>query len=152
MYFCHTAVISQSRILDHCCPYFQVQNGILLPSLRPALPFLDLHGVRRLEFHNSVMEELRDKLMARVKELAASQDKNKIKTLSDLLSKSFPVIKVKSLQPVVMCIMQHLPKIKQEYLNVVIDDPELYKLQQLRLNSRFGKTIKLCSEMKFPHC
>ncbi|CAH2211445.1 jg22916, partial [Pararge aegeria aegeria] len=25
---------------------FQLENGILLPSLRPMLPLLDLHGVR----------------------------------------------------------------------------------------------------------
>jgi negative elongation factor B len=35
---------------------FQVTNGILLPSLRPMLPLLDLHGVRRLDFHMSVVE------------------------------------------------------------------------------------------------
>lgn len=114
------------KSIYHLFCLLQVQNGILLPSLRPALPFLDLHGVCRLEFHNSVMEELRDRLLERIKELAESQDKNKIKTLNDLLSKSFPVIKVKSLRPVVMCIMQHLPKIKQEYLNVVIEDTDLY--------------------------
>ena len=27
---------------------FQIQNGILLPSLRPMLPLLDLHGIKRL--------------------------------------------------------------------------------------------------------
>lgn len=34
----------------------QVENGILLPSLRPMLHLLDLHGVKRLDFHNSIME------------------------------------------------------------------------------------------------
>ena len=33
---------------------FQTENGILLPSLRPMLPLLDLHGVKRLDFHFSV--------------------------------------------------------------------------------------------------
>ncbi|MPC91770.1 Negative elongation factor B [Portunus trituberculatus] len=33
-----------------------VENGILLPSLRPMLHLLDLHGVKRLDFHNSIME------------------------------------------------------------------------------------------------
>ena len=37
---------------------FQVENGILLPSLRPMMPLLDLHGVKRLDFHISVMEVL----------------------------------------------------------------------------------------------
>ena len=35
---------------------FQVENGILLPSLRPMMPLLDLHGVKRHDFHISVME------------------------------------------------------------------------------------------------
>lgn len=35
---------------------FQIENGILLPSLRPMMPLLDLHGVKRLDFHISVME------------------------------------------------------------------------------------------------
>ncbi len=35
---------------------FQVENGILLPSLRPMMPLLDLHGVKRLDFHINVME------------------------------------------------------------------------------------------------
>ena len=42
---------------------FQIENGILLPSLRPMLPLLDLHGIKRLDFHNSVLEDLREKLV-----------------------------------------------------------------------------------------
>lgn len=76
-------------IIDDC---YQLQNGILLESLRPALHFLDLHGVKRLDFHSSVMEELRDRLIRRVQELAS--DKSKLKMLNDLLHKSFPLIKV----------------------------------------------------------
>ncbi len=66
----------------------------MLPSLRPALPFLDLHGVSRLEFHGSIMEELRDKLLQRIQTVAESSDRNKDRILKDLLEKSFPVIKV----------------------------------------------------------
>lgn len=49
-------------------------NGVLLPSLKPALPFLDLHGVKRLEFHTSVLEELRDKLTQKITEVANGED------------------------------------------------------------------------------
>nr|KAG5712462.1 hypothetical protein BaRGS_011436 [Batillaria attramentaria] len=72
---------------------FQQQNGILLPSLKPALPFLDLHGVKRLEFHQSTLEEMRDKLLQRVGELAKSGREEDLKCLEDLLEKSFPVVK-----------------------------------------------------------
>ena len=97
-----------------------------MPSLQPALPFLDLHGMLRLEFHQSVMEELRDRLLQRIREIASTNEKTKHKTLNELLTKSFPVIKVKALRPVIMCLMQNLPKIKHEYLKVVMDNRELY--------------------------
>lgn len=103
-----------------------LQNGILLPSLRPALPFLDLHGVMRLEFHQSVMEELRERLLQRIREIANSSDKNKYKLLNELLAKSFAVVRVKELRPVIMCLLQHLPKIEREYLLVIVQDRELY--------------------------
>lgn len=106
---------------------FQLHNGILLPSLRPALPLLDLHGVLRLDFHQSVLEELKEKMLQRIREIASGNDKNKYKLLNELLVKCFPVIKVKPLRPVVMCLMQHLPKMKFEYLNVIVSNRELYK-------------------------
>lgn len=105
---------------------FQTENGILLPSLRPALPFLDLHDIKRLDFHNFVLEELRDKLVQRISEVASSDDVDKYKKLESLLEKSFPVIKVKSLRPVVMALLKHLPQIKDEYLVKILDDKELY--------------------------
>ena len=97
-YVCHF-VCTQSGIIKHCRNIlYQVQNGILLPSLRPALPFLDLHAVARLDFHQSVMEELRERLLQKINQIADSDDKHKHKTLNDLLVKSFPVIKVSSLR------------------------------------------------------
>jgi len=47
---------------------FQLENGILLPSLRTMLPLLDLHSVRRLDFHLSVLEELKEKRRASERE------------------------------------------------------------------------------------
>ena len=32
---------------------FQDQNSILLPSLKPSLHFLDLHSIKRVDFHTS---------------------------------------------------------------------------------------------------
>lgn len=49
----------------------QTENGVLLPSLQSALPFLDLHGTPRLEFHQSVFDELREKLLERVSAIAS---------------------------------------------------------------------------------
>jgi negative elongation factor B len=72
---------------------FQDENSILLPTLKPALPLLDLHSVKRLDFHQSIADELRDKLVKRIEMLAASKEPNDLAILEDLLEKSFPVIK-----------------------------------------------------------
>lgn len=40
------------------------------------------------------------------------------KKLEDLLEKSFSLVKMPSLQPVVMCVMKHLPKVTAAWLAV----------------------------------
>lgn len=105
---------------------FQVENGILLPSLRPMLPLLDLHGVRRLDFHTSVLEELREKLVNRINELGSKEGRERDKKLKELLTKSFPVVRVKALRPVVMSILRNTPQIEDKYLRVLVRDKELY--------------------------
>uniref|UniRef100_G1RD81 Negative elongation factor complex member B n=1 Tax=Nomascus leucogenys TaxID=61853 RepID=G1RD81_NOMLE len=104
------------------------ENGVLLPSLQSALPFLDLHGTPRLEFHQSVFDELRDKLLERVSAIA-SEGKAEERWVSgrDLLEKSFSLVKMPSLQPVVMCVMKHLPKVPEKKLKLVMADKELYR-------------------------
>ncbi|XP_044295716.1 negative elongation factor B [Varanus komodoensis] len=107
---------------------FQTENGILLPSLQSALPFLDLHGTPRLEFHQSVFDELREKLLERVSAIASEgKAEERYKKLEDLLEKSFPLVKMPSIQPVVMCVMKHLPKVPEKKLKLVMADKDLYK-------------------------
>ncbi|XP_072840699.2 negative elongation factor B [Pogona vitticeps] len=107
---------------------FQTENGILLPTLQSALPFLDLHGTPRLEFHQSVFDELREKLLERISAIAAEgKVEERYKKLEDLLEKSFPLVKMPSIQPVVMCVMKHLPKVPEKKLKLVMADKELYK-------------------------
>ena len=98
---------------------FQDENSILLPTLKPALNILDLHNIKRLDFHMSICDELKEKLMRRVEELGQSvlthaglagsgKEKDKVKRqqqlnqqqqheeevrrLEELLEKSFPLI------------------------------------------------------------
>lgn len=107
---------------------FQTENGILLPSLQSALPFLDLHGTPRLEFHQSVFDELREKLLERIAAIASEgKDEDRYTKLEELLEKSFPLVKMPSLQPVVMCVMKHLPKVPEKKLKMVTADKELYR-------------------------
>ncbi|CAB1319577.1 unnamed protein product [Coregonus sp. 'balchen'] len=96
----------------------QTENGILLPTLQSALPFLDLHGTPRLEFHQSVFDELRDKLMERVATIAEDKDEDRYGKLEELLEKSFPLVKMHSIQPVV----------PEKKLKLVMADKELYKV------------------------
>ncbi|KAL7640276.1 UNVERIFIED_CONTAM: hypothetical protein RMT77_009690 [Armadillidium vulgare] len=106
---------------------FQVENGILLPSLKPMLHLLDLHGVKRLDFHQSIMEELRDKLISQITELGKREGRDRDRKLKELLTKSFPVIKIKALRPVVMCILKHMPHVDDKYLKILVRDRELYE-------------------------
>uniref|UniRef100_A0A8C7XDN9 Negative elongation factor complex member B n=1 Tax=Oryzias sinensis TaxID=183150 RepID=A0A8C7XDN9_9TELE len=107
---------------------FQMENGILLPTLQSALPFLDLHGTPRLEFHQSVFDELRDKLMERVAVIADGKEEDRYGKLEELLEKSFPLVKMPSIQPVVMQVLKHLPKVPEKKLKLVMADKELYKV------------------------
>ncbi|XP_014218914.1 negative elongation factor B [Copidosoma floridanum] len=109
---------------------FQLENGILLASLRPMLPLLDLHEVQRLDFHAAVLEGLRDKLIAKINEIGSERSEKGAQTtdrrLKELLSKSFSAVKVAALRPVVMCILRNTPVIDDKYLKVLVRDKELY--------------------------
>uniref|UniRef100_H2UBR7 Negative elongation factor complex member B n=1 Tax=Takifugu rubripes TaxID=31033 RepID=H2UBR7_TAKRU len=107
---------------------FQMENGILLPTLQSALPFLDLHGTPRLEFHQSVFDELRENLMERVAVIAEGKEADRYSKLEELLEKSFPLVKMPSIQPVVMQVLKHLPKVPEKKLKIVMADKELYKV------------------------
>jgi negative elongation factor B len=72
---------------------FQEENGILLPTLKPSLPLLDLHNIKRLDFHQSVADKLKDRLTSRIEELSNAKASDYIEKLEDLLTRSFPVIK-----------------------------------------------------------
>lgn len=107
---------------------FQTENGVLLPSLQSALPFLDLHSIPRLEFHQTVFDELREKLLDRVSVIASEgKDEDRYSKLEELLEKCFSLVKMPSIQPVVMCVMKHLPKVPEKKLKLVMADKELYK-------------------------
>lgn len=108
---------------------FQTENGILLPSLRPMLPLLDLHGVRRLEFHTSVLEELKEQLLMQIENLGKQEHDNqeKEKKLKELLQKSFPVIKIPILRPVVMCILKNMNQVDDKYLKQLVADKQFYE-------------------------
>lgn len=111
---------------------FQNDNGILLPSLRPMLPLLDLHMVRRLDFHTSVREELKEHLLKRIndlgrKDVPAAVKAENDKKLMEMLNKYFPVIRVTTLQPVVMAILKNLDHVDDKFLKQLTNEKSLYE-------------------------
>ncbi|XP_067933614.1 negative elongation factor B-like isoform X2 [Watersipora subatra] len=107
---------------------FQEQNSILLPSLKPALHFLDLHSINRVDFHTSVVDVLREALIKQITDVHENEpESERMRKLNEMLDKSFLVIRDKKLQPVAMHIMKFIPEIKKEYLSEIEKDEELYK-------------------------
>jgi negative elongation factor B len=105
---------------------FQSENGILLPSLRTMLPLLDLHGLKRFHFHSSVSDDLREKLLERIDSLQTHDPINKERILRELLDKSFPVIRIPKLQPVVLALLKNLDQVDDKYLKQLVADKQLY--------------------------
>ncbi|KAK3748650.1 hypothetical protein QZH41_015350 [Actinostola sp. cb2023] len=112
--------LTNSTDLAAAIENFQHDNGVLLPSLQSALPFLDLHGVGRLEFHTSVMDHLKETVLQKIKTLEEPK-------LKEILEQSFPFIHVEELRPVVMQIMKYLPKVSVECLEHIANDTKLYE-------------------------
>ena len=76
-----------------------------------SLFILDLHDLKRLDFHNSVFEVLRDRLVSKVQEISKSNDDGAPAKLEAILEKSFPLNKIDTLLPVSMCLLKYLPKV-----------------------------------------
>lgn len=114
---------------------FQMQNSIHCPSLAPALKLLDLHNVRRLEYHETVSAELRERLLSKIRETASASsttpstgNKKNVTTkkLEELMVKSFPLVNVDHLRPIVLETLKHMPKIPADYLKQIMNDTNLY--------------------------
>ncbi|XP_003741538.1 negative elongation factor B [Galendromus occidentalis] len=103
---------------------FQEENGILLPSLRTMLPLLDLHGVSRHEFHWAVQDALRERLLQQIDTLGKQGNTAK---LEELLQRSFPVVKVDALRPIVMAILKNLEHVDERFLKQLVTDKQLYQ-------------------------
>ncbi|KAF8796796.1 negative elongation factor B-like [Argiope bruennichi] len=106
---------------------FQTENGILLPSLRPMLPLLDRHGVPRQEFHLSVLEELKDTLIATIEKLSQNDPRERERKLKELLQKSFILINVPKIKPVVLCILKNMDRVEDRYLKHLVSNKQLYQ-------------------------
>ena len=98
---------------------FQQDNSIVLPSLQQALPLLDLHNIPRYEFHHTVMDNLREKLLSRFEVIGNEK-------LLQLLEQAFSFINVPSLRPVVMDVLKRVTAVPPKFIEVLAKEPELY--------------------------
>ena len=122
---------------------FQQDNRVLLPSLHPALQLLELQDLRRVNFHQSIMVELSDRLSKRIK------DENDEKKLNELLDHIFQFIHVTTLRPIIMATMKKLREIKSEYIeqiagseSIYIDAPiEVKRCVWMRKHALFGDAV-----------
>lgn len=64
--------------------------------------------------------------MQHINAIGQKEGKERDKKLRELLVKSFPVVKVKALRPIVMCILRNTPQIDDQYLKILVRDRELY--------------------------
>ena len=100
---------------------FQFGNNILLTSLHPALHLLDLQDVKRVNFHQTIMSELNDRLIEKINK-DCSQEK-----LKELLDHIFNYIHIDMTRPVIMNAMKKLKEIMEEYIDVITANEKIYK-------------------------
>lgn len=68
----------------------------------------------------NLLQELRDKLVSHINEVGQTEGRERDKKLKELLIKSFPLVKVKALRPVVMAILRNTNHIDDKYLRVLV--------------------------------
>jgi len=62
-----------------------------------------------------VFEVLRDRLLTQIAEISKANRDDAVDKLEAILEKSFSLIKIDTLLPVSMCLLQHLPKVIEHY-------------------------------------
>jgi len=111
----------------------QHDNRVRLPSMQPALPILDLHGISRAEIYGSMFIKLQERLLEKVDSLDT-------KGLTKLLDKCFRYIGSGELRTVCMKIMQKLPEIDEKYLLHVSEKRELYAACPIEVKRQVWQT------------
>ena len=122
----------------------QDENGIALPQIKPALPLLDLLGVKRLDFHLAVLDDMKERLIKRIQELAQQGDKEQLEIL---LEKSFAVINLTHVTPIVMEIVKHMPRIPDKYVDSLSRNPLIFSsLQICQIHRRTRSNLFPCTD------
>ncbi|NWI66188.1 NELFB factor, partial [Todus mexicanus] len=106
--------------LTNCTePLKAIEQFQVRPESPAGLPGGDLEGLER--------GQRRATELGKGLEQEAGEERLRDLGLEDLLEKSFSLVKMPSIQPVVMCVMKHLPKVPEKKLKLVMADKDLYK-------------------------
>ncbi|KAF7633264.1 hypothetical protein Mgra_00007365 [Meloidogyne graminicola] len=105
---------------------FQLANNVQLPSLKPVMKLLDLHGISRTDYHETVVNELTERLISKIGSLGTSQTPENIHRLERHLERCFRLYRVPRIRPIVLETLAKLPKVADRYLKLIICDKELY--------------------------
>lgn len=72
---------------------------------------LDLHGIRRNEYNETVLNDLTEKLLTKLRYLGENRTPENIQKLEKQLEKSFKLYRVPKLRGIVLETLNQLPKI-----------------------------------------
>lgn len=70
---------------------------------------LDLHGIRRNEYNETVINDLTEKLLAKLRLLGSKKTPENIQKLENQLEKSFKLYQVPKLRGIVLETLNQLP-------------------------------------------
>ncbi|PAV85270.1 hypothetical protein WR25_26199 isoform A [Diploscapter pachys] len=118
-------VLSKTRkvnTLINAVEKFQEDNGVQIDSLPPALQILDLHDIKRLEFHESAVAELTECLTFRIKSLGEKGTPESIHKLEQQLEKCFRYNHLPPFRPIVLQTLNSLPRVPEKYLKLIVGD------------------------------
>uniref|UniRef100_A0A914EBH3 Negative elongation factor B n=1 Tax=Acrobeloides nanus TaxID=290746 RepID=A0A914EBH3_9BILA len=119
-------LLTSSNNLPETIKEFQAANSIQLPSLKPVMKLLDLHNIRRTEYHELVVHELTDKILLKLRALGEKRTPDSVRKLERQLEKCFKLYKVPKIRPIVLETLKQLPKVADRYLKLIICDKEFY--------------------------
>uniref|UniRef100_A0A1I8C1P2 Negative elongation factor B n=1 Tax=Meloidogyne hapla TaxID=6305 RepID=A0A1I8C1P2_MELHA len=105
---------------------FQLANSIQLPSLKPVIKLLDLHGISRTDYHETVITELTERLVSKLRSFGNNQTPENVHRLERHLERCFRLYRVPRIRPIVLETLARLPKVADRYLKLIICDKELY--------------------------
>ena len=112
---------------------FRSEEGILVPTLRPAVALLDLMEVRRYDFHMLCAEQLRQALMDRITVASKAKGEEKQKQLEALLDQCFVGLNLPLVRPIVLHVLKNLETVTERYKKEIMANKELYEVCDIPL-------------------